>query len=68
METTKIPNRTKVQVAITDVKPNDVIYLSNKDDAQAYLVLDTGNPFILIENMRTHFANLYRPTYIYKEV
>lgn len=60
-------NRTKVAINLEDVKRGDVIYLSKKDDATPFTVLDIGTPFILIENMRTHFANLYRPTVIYKE-
>lgn len=62
------PTRTKTAVAVEELKANDVVYLSNKDDATPYLVLDVGKPFILIENMRSHFANLYRPTVIYKEI
>lgn len=61
-------NRTKVVVSIDSLKPNDVIYLSSKDDATPYSVIDVGNPFILVENMKTHFGSLYRPTIIYKEV
>lgn len=60
-------NLTKVAINLEDVKRGDVIYLSKKDDATPYTVLDIGTPFILIENMRNHFANLYRPTVIYKE-
>lgn len=60
-------NRTKVAVNLEDVKRGDIIYLSKKDVATPYSVLDIGTPFILIENMRNHFANLYRPTIIYKE-
>lgn len=61
-------NKTKVVVSVDTLKPNDVIYISKKEDACPYLVLDVGVPFILIENMKTHFANMYRPTIIYKEV
>lgn len=60
-------NRSKVAVNLEDVKRGDIIYLSSKPDAIPYNVLDIGTPFILIENMRNHFANLYRPTIIYKE-
>lgn len=67
METT-IPTVKREVVPLESLKSGDVIYLSNKKDATSYVVLDVGSPFILIENLRTHFANLYRPTIIYKEV
>lgn len=68
MEATKIPTVQRQQVAIEDVKPGDVVFISTKEDAPSYLVLDVGKPFILFENQRTHFANLYRPTVLYKDV
>lgn len=68
MEITNInPSRKKVLVQVEDVKPGDLVYLSSKDDAQAYSVLDVGKPFILIENLKSHFCNLYRPINLYKE-
>ena len=60
-------NRTKVPVNLDDVKRGDIIYLTSKVDATPYSVLDIGSPFILIENLKNHFANLYRPSVIYKE-
>lgn len=64
-----VPTRTKTIVNLDDVRPGDVIFLYAKDNAQPYLVVDTGKPFILIENMKTHFASLYRVTdVIYKEI
>ena len=68
MEVTKVPHVERQVVAIEDVKPGDVVYISTKEDAPSYLVLDVGKPFILFENQRTHFANLYRPTLLYKDV
>lgn len=68
MEATKVPQMTRVIVPLEQVKPGDVIYISQKADSPSYLVLDVGAPFILIENQRNHFANLYRPTTLYKEV
>lgn len=56
----------KVPVSLDSVTIGDTVYISDKDEATAYVVLDKGTPFILIENMRTHFANLYRPQVIYK--
>lgn len=53
--------RTLLPVTIDELKPLDVVCLSESDKTP-YLVLDTGNPFILIENKETHFAHLYRPT------
>lgn len=66
--TNSIPRRERVAVTIDDIQRNDVIYLSQKDDAVPYSVLDTGKPFVLIENLRTHFCNLYRPINIYKDL
>lgn len=68
MEATKVPQVQRQVVAIDDVKPGDIVYISTKEDASAYLILDVGKPFILFENQRTHFANLYRPTVLYKDV
>lgn len=61
-------NRERVEVTIDSLKPGDVVYISNKEDATPYQVLDTGKPFILIENMKSHFANMYRPVHIYKDL
>lgn len=54
-------NRVKIPVPLESVKALDVVFLSEEDDTP-YLVLDKGTPFILIENQKTHFATLYRPT------
>lgn len=60
--------RTKVTVAVTDVKPGDTVYISNTEKSVPYFVLDVGAPFILIENTRTHFASMYRVVdNLYKE-
>lgn len=63
-----IPNRQRTPIALDNVQIGDVVYISDKVDAVPYQVLDKGTPFILIENMRSHFANLYRPTILYKEI
>lgn len=68
MENLNVPNRQRVIVTLDQVNIGDVIYLSQKPDATPYQILDKGNPFVLIENMKSHFANLYRPTTIYKEI
>ena len=57
-----IPTVQRTAVSLDTVQRGDVIYLSSKDDAVPYQVLDIGAPFILIENMKTHFGNLYRVT------
>lgn len=62
-------NKSKVAVAVTDVKPGDTVYISNTDKSIPYYVLDVGSPFILIENTNTHFASLYRVVNnLYKEL
>lgn len=63
-----IPNRKRTAVPLDQVNIGDVVYISDKADATPYQVLDKGTPFILIENMRSHFANLYRPTILFKEI
>lgn len=68
MENLNVPNRQRVIVTLDQVNIGDVIYLSQKPDATPYQILDKGNPFVLIENMKSHFANMYRPTTIYKEI
>lgn len=37
------------------------IVLIKEDDEVEYRVLDVGNPFILIQNLETHFAYLFEP-------
>lgn len=65
---TKNLTKTKVAVAVTDVRPGDTVYISNTDKSIPYFVLDVGNPFILIENTKTHFASMYRVVdNLYKE-
>lgn len=54
-------SKTLLPFTIDEIKPMDTIFLSEEDDTP-YLVLDTGAPFILIENKNTNFASLYRPT------
>lgn len=61
METTKL-----IEVSIDQVQIGDVICISTKDNAPRYQVLDMGKPFILIENLSTHFASLWRAQRIYK--
>lgn len=60
-------NRTKVAVAVTEVKPGDTVYISDTENSVPYFVLDVGSPFILIENTKTHFASLYRAVKLFKE-
>lgn len=61
--------KTKVAVAVTDVKPGDTVYISNTDKSVPYYVLDVGTPFVLLENIRTHFASMYRVVeFLYKEL
>lgn len=60
-ENTNVTPRVKIPIPLDKVKPMDIVFLSDEDDTP-YLVLDTGNPFVLIENQKTHFATLYRPT------
>lgn len=52
--------KVKIPVSIDSLKPMEIVFLSEEDDTP-YLVLDKGNPFVLIENQKTHFATLYRP-------
>lgn len=56
----------RTAVSLDSLNIGDIIYLSLKEDAVSYTVLDKGNPFILIENNKSHFCNLYRPNVIYK--
>lgn len=65
MEQKKI---TRTSVNIDALQIGDIIFLSDKEDAVSYTVLDKGNPFILIENNKTHFCDLYRPKIIYKNI
>lgn len=53
-----IKTEERVIVPLKDVNRGDVIYLS-KDDKDKWLVIDVGQPYILIENLSTNFASLY---------
>lgn len=57
-----IPTVQRTAVTLESVIRGDVIYLSPKDDATPYQVIDLGSPFILIENLKSHFGYLYRVT------
>lgn len=66
---TKIDKKeiTRVDVSISEISRGDVIYLS-KTGKDRWLVIDVGQPYILIENLRTHFATLYHAiSNLYKE-
>lgn len=58
----------RVAVTVDSLNIGDIIFLSDKEEAVSYTVLDKGNPFILIENNKSHFCNLYRPNIIYKSM
>lgn len=60
--------KTKTAVNLDSLNIGDVIYLSDKEDAVSYTILDKGLPFILIENNKSHFCNLYRPNVVYKSL
>lgn len=57
----------KIEVSVKTVKLFDVVYLSEDDDTP-YEVLDVGEPFILILNTKTNFANLYKPKKLFKKI
>lgn len=46
-------------VAVSELQPGAVVYTNASENAQSYIVLDIGHPFILIENTKSHFATLY---------
>lgn len=48
----------KKQVDVKDLKYGDIVYLDIDSD-EKYIVLDQGNPYILIENVETHFCYMY---------
>lgn len=67
MENT-IPKIQRVVVNNDSIKVGDTIYLSTSEKSPAYTVLDVCLPFMMLENHRTHFCNMYRcVTPIYKE-
>lgn len=54
-------------VSLSDLRIGDIIYIEKMDEnSEEYQVLDVGDPFILILNLRTGFANLYKGTIFYK--
>lgn len=56
----------RVEVSLDSLKIGDRIFIDVLD-VDEYEVLDIGSPFILILNIRTNFASLYKATrQIYK--
>lgn len=56
-----------VPIAVENIKRDDIIYIEDSPTADPYQVRDLGAPFILIENLNTHFCYCYRiVTPIYK--
>lgn len=51
----------RVEVSLDTIKIGDRIFIDVLD-VDEYEVLDVGNPFILILNVRTNFAGLYKAT------
>lgn len=58
-----------VEVLATELKCGDKVFVTNTKKSHCFLVLDVGHPFILLENLNTHWASLYHPVKpLYKEV
>lgn len=60
-----------VEVPIGELKTGMIIRIKKNLQSHRWLVLDVGKPFILIENLNTHFAQLYHPVtplYLVEEV
>lgn len=56
-------------VAFEALKRDDIIYLEDSPAADPWQIRDLGQPFLLIENLNTHFCNCYHVvTPIYKLV
>lgn len=55
----------RVECSLDKIKIGDTVFISN-DDKVSYTVLDIGNPFVLILNDITNFAQLYKTTKLYK--
>lgn len=59
----------RIVVTVQQLQHNDIIYLSDKSNATPFVVLDFADPFLIIENTKTHFASLFHVvSNIYKEV
>lgn len=46
-------------IAFENLKRDDIIYLEDVQDADPYQIRDLGQPFILVENLNTHFCFCY---------
>lgn len=51
-----------IPVSLEETQIGDTVCINDAEDATPYVVLDKGTPFILLEDINTHFAHLYRPT------
>lgn len=64
METTE---KRFAPVAFETLKRDDIIYIEDTPSADPWQIRDLGQPFILIENLNTHFCLCYHVvTPIYK--
>lgn len=58
--TTTVVKKEFTEVSVSNLKSGDIIYVSKTEKSVPFEVIDVGAPFILIENVKTHFASLYR--------
>lgn len=67
MENTTNNNQLFIESSVDNLSIGDMVYLKPDLKSQAYQIIDKGTPFILVENIRTHFCSLYRVTHnLYK--
>lgn len=57
---TPVAKKEFTEVSVSNLKSGDIIYVSKTEKSVPFHVIDVGAPFILIENVKTHFASLFR--------
>ena len=57
-----------IEVNLKNVMIGDRVFVENDLDGVEYVILDLGDPFVLLENETTRFAYLHRVNKLYKKI
>ena len=57
-----------IEVNLKNVMIGDRVFVENDIDGVEYVILDLGDPFILVEDETTRFAYLHRVNKLYKKI
>lgn len=57
-----------IEVNLKNLMIGDRVFVENDLDGVEYVILDLGDPFILVEDETTRFAYLHRVNKLYKKI